>query len=179
MGRQKDECKIDLIKPQWYILWCIEGVKAIPLIEWSLREEGQTDYKFWVPLQKIEKNPDKIKFIPIYPTYIFIYCIYSFQVESRIKYYYGGEFLRTDRNNIYIMSEEDLELIKRVEESNRTEPDDMINFKAGDRVRILSNPFKDYEGVVDRIERRYVYIKIYLLGRIVNIPFPSEALEKV
>ncbi len=179
MGQAKAG-NFDINSPHWYILWTIDVLKAAPMVRWVLRTSKQSDYQVWIPFRKVESVSGRISHLPLYPGYMFIRCIWTPRIENEIRSaYHKAFFLKVDKNILYIMSDGDLDIIKTAENRCVVERDTEASFSIGDDVRILSNPFSDQEGIIDKFSKKFAYVRLSLLGRVITIPFSFEVLEKV
>lgn len=158
---------------KWYILWS-STMRATKTIEYIASEEK---VDLWIPsFTQIDLKGDE-KILPIYPQYYFISGTLDqcFKIEDLCKKYrYSGiEFLKSDKYNLYFLSDEEIKTVKEVEQNftiNYTNKCSLI--EKGSRVYVLSGPLSNIEGIVSEVKSKMVQVTFTFFQRELNLWIP-------
>jgi len=172
----------------WYIISTqgigSRGVFQIQAVLDILGYEGL----LWTPTVKIPltisgkvKNQDKI----LFPSYVFINTIIDDSrleqalIEAKI-----GRFLKLPGEVLPTkIAEEEIEHIKRLEESNAEPvPEEIIAIDVGNFVEICAGPFVSFKGIVMKISGHSATVETLIFGRStpvsINVTHLSKLTEK-
>ncbi|HOE91266.1 MAG TPA: KOW motif-containing protein, partial [Candidatus Cloacimonadota bacterium] len=76
------------------------------------------------------------------------------------------------------LSEEEVDRIKGVAQRDKSDSK-TYNFLPGDKIKIITGPFTDFEGIVDKInqEASKLIVKVTVFGRVTPVEVNSEQVE--
>jgi transcription antitermination factor NusG len=140
-----------------------------------LEKEG---YEVYCPLQTILKQwSDRKKKIsvPVFPSYVFLHVN---ALES-------DEVLQDPGvlNFVYwlskpaIIRDEEINSLKTFLTNNKDKPFEILNYKEGENVEIISGPFKGQHGAIDRVKRGALSLLIESLGMIIRVELNPELIK--
>lgn len=170
----------------WYALHTYSGYEdaVAKSLQQRVANLGMEDkiFNVIVPKEKkikIKNGKRKEVIEKIYPGYVLVEMMVtddSWYVVRNTPNVTG--FLGTATTPKPVSPEEIAILIKRMEGSNQ---EYNIDLKAGDRVKIVDGPFKDYDGKVSEVDKEHGKIKVLvnLFGRDTPVELDSLQAKKI
>jgi transcriptional antiterminator NusG len=170
----------------WYAIHTYSGYEDAVAKNLRQRIEslGMEDkiFNVWVPKEKkikIKKGKREVVLEKIYPGYVLVEMIVtddSWYVVRNTPNVTG--FVGAGTTPVPLSPEEIESLRKRTGEES---PQYKIDFKAGDLVKIIDGPFKDFEGKVSEIdsERGKVKVLVNMFGRDTPVELDSLQIKKL
>ena len=156
-------------------------------IDKDIRDEGVETYFPKVRVYKLQEDKQKETLKPAISSLIFVHC-----TENRVwdlqKTFYGRVMLyshKTDGNRIASpVDEEEMRVFMLVTsvEDDRLEYLDVesVNYKEGQRVKVLDGPYKDCVGYIKRVKgNRRLLVAVEGLALVATSYIPSVFLEKI
>ena len=156
-------------------------------IDKDIRAEGVETYFPKVRVYKLQEEKQKETLKPAISSLIFVHCTEE-QVWDLQKTFYGRVMLyshKTDGNRIASpVDEEEMRVFMLVTsvEDDRLEYLDVesVNYKEGQRVKVLDGPYKDCEGYIKRVKgNRRLLVAVEGLALVATSYIPSVFLEKI
>lgn len=159
----------------WYLLYC--KPKSELRAQLNLGMQGLETYLPMVQVEKKEKGLSQVKKSPLFPNYLFVkFDPYEFSV-SKIHSTRGVARLvdcseqLTPLNDILITQLKHQELIAPVLSSSKT-------FISGEKVRVLSGPFSELEGVfVEHSGQERCKVLFKFLGKLQSLEFDMADIQ--
>ncbi len=179
---------------KWYVLQVYSGFenKVIETINVKLLEKGLSDFvsEMSAPNVKISDNAsEKVKkqlaSKKILIGYVLIKMNLTKEILSlilsvpRVSKFLG----EPDSQGLpYSISEKDVEDFLLYSESASTTEDSIIEtFSVGEEVRIISEPFYDFKGVIENIDqlRKRIRVSVLIFGRSTPVDLEYKQIEKL
>lgn len=117
----------------------------------------------------------------LFPGYLMVHMELSDEVWFLLRETNGfGDFVGGGRNPVP-MSPDEIESILQTMESTKDKPKLSVAFKKGDRVKIKSGHFENFDGVVDEVnaEKGSVRVVVTIFGRATPVDLEYWELEQV
>jgi transcriptional antiterminator NusG len=117
----------------------------------------------------------------LFPGYLMVHMELSDEVWFLLRETNGfGDFVGGGRNPVP-MSPDEIESILQTMESTKEKPKLSVAFKKGDRVKIKSGHFENFDGVVDEVnaEKGSVRVVVTIFGRATPVDLEYWELEQV
>lgn len=169
----------------WYVIHCYSGYenKVSHNLEQRIESMGMKDQIFdvVVPIQEeVEVKDGKRREVKrhIFPGYVLVEMILSEESWFVVRNTPGVTgFVGMGNQPTPLRQEEVNQIIKRMEADA---PAIKVNFKLGERVRIVDGPFNDFRGVVAEIdtERTKVRVLVSFFGRETPVELDFLQVEK-
>ncbi len=169
----------------WYVIHCYSGYenKVSHNLEQRIESMGMKDQIFdvVVPIQEeVEVRDGKRREVKrhIFPGYVLVEMILSEESWFVVRNTPGVTgFVGMGNQPTPLRQEEVNQIIKRMEAEA---PAVKVNFKVGERVRIVDGPFNDFRGVVNEIdtERTKVRVLVSFFGRETPVELDFLQVEK-
>ena len=156
-------------------------------IDKDIREQGVETYFPKVKVYKLKEDKQKEQLKPAISSLIFVRCSEE-KVWDLQKAFYGRIMLyshKTDGNRkASPVDEEEMRVFMLVTsvEDDRLEYLDVesVNYKEGQRVRVLDGPYKDCVGYIKRVKgNRRLLVAVEGLALVATSYIPSLFLEKI
>ncbi|MFH2102778.1 MAG: transcription termination/antitermination protein NusG [Chloroflexota bacterium] len=172
-------------QPAWYVVHCYSGYenKVRHNLEQRIETMGMKDQVFdvVVPTQEeIEVRDGKRRTVErhIFPGYVLVNMLMSEESWFVVRNTPGVTgFVGMGTMPTPLRPEEVSQILKRMEAEA---PMVMVNFKVGERVRIIDGPFNDFRGVVSEIdvERTKARVMVSFFGRETPVELDFLQVEK-
>jgi transcriptional antiterminator NusG len=169
----------------WYVIHCYSGYenKVSHNLEQRIESMGMKDQIFdvVVPIQEeVEVKDGKRREVKrhIFPGYVLVEMILSEESWFVVRNTPGVTgFVGMGNQPTPLRQEEVNQIIKRMEADA---PAVKVNFKLGERVRIVDGPFNDFRGLVSEIdtERTKVRVLVSFFGRETPVELDFLQVEK-
>ncbi|PJF36206.1 MAG: transcription termination/antitermination protein NusG [Candidatus Thermofonsia Clade 1 bacterium] len=171
--------------PQWYVVHCYSGYenKVRQIIEQRRETLGLQDriFDIIVPTEEeIEVREGKRRTVErrVFPGYILVEMKMDKESWFMVRNTPGVTgFVGTDNRPTPLRPEEVAQIIRRMESDT---PRIRVDFKIGDRVRIIDGPFYDFIGTVNFIdpEKNKVRVMVSFFGRETPVELDFLQVEK-
>ena len=180
-----EEVEIMLDGPAWYVIHCYSGYenKVRHNLEQRIETMGMRNMIFdvVVPTQEeVEVREGKRRVVErhIFPGYVLVNMALTEESWFVVRNTPGVTgFVGMGNQPTPLRPEEVNQIIKRMEAEV---PTIKVNFKVGERVRIVDGPFNDFRGVVSEIdmERNKVRVMVSFFGRETPVELDFLQVEK-
>ncbi|MFQ3536552.1 MAG: transcription termination/antitermination protein NusG [Aggregatilineales bacterium] len=171
--------------PQWYVVHCYSGYenKVCQVIEQRCETLGLQDriIDMFVPTEdEIEVREGKRRTVKrrVFPGYILIRMKMDKESWSLVRNTPGVTgFVGTNNQPTPLRPDEVDQIVQRMESEA---PKVKVNFKPGEKVRIVDGPFYDFTGVVDQIDpdKSKVRVMVSFFGRETPVELDFLQVEK-
>ncbi len=173
-------------KPAWYVVHCYSGYenKVRHNLEQRIESMGMRDLIFdvIVPTQEeIEIKDGKRRTVEkhIFPGYVLVNMIMTEESWYVVRNTPGVTgFVGMGDEPTPLRDEEVAQILKRMESDT---PEIKVDFRVGEKVRIVDGPFADFHGTVDDIDpaRSKVRVLVNFFGRETPVELDFLQIEKI
>ena len=171
---------------EWYIA-CINDPRSMKFLPTALMAVSKTS-KVWIPKQLVMKKKrnsaakqDEWEETerPLYPGYAFVQCDLDelHDVESVIKTSCKGWLLKRGGKLMpQSLSEEEIKKLEIVSNEHLNKKPDLkqFNMNIGQKIEMVSGPFKGFTAVVRGLKKHMVQAEVSIFGRITNVEVSIE-----
>jgi len=114
----------------------------------------------------------------VFNSYIIIEADLNIKLRSFITGISGVTHFLGSKSKPIPLSEEEVDRIKGVAQRDKSDSK-TYNFLPGDKIKIITGPFTDFEGIVDKInqEASKLIVKVTVFGRVTPVEVNSEQVE--
>lgn len=174
------------LEPAWYVVHCYSGYenKVRHNLEQRIESMGMKDLIFdvVVPTQEeIEIKDGKRRAVEkhIFPGYVLVNMIMTEESWYVVRNTPGVTgFVGMGDEPTPLRPEEVAQILKRMESGT---PEIKVDFRVGEKVRIVDGPFADFHGTVDDIDaaRSKVRVLVNFFGRETPVELDFLQIEKI
>jgi transcription termination/antitermination protein NusG len=169
---------VKLSVENWFVLQTINGKESA--VELNINKLNLEKMKVFLPKRKIKikkKNVINDRIIPLYPGYIFIIGFWDIEEAKKILSVNNAVNFVGGLSKPGIINKEEKELIKGITENSVVEYSKAV--KEGNRIKIISGPLKQLEGVIVSVDRRKqrAVVNLPLLNTSIKVVLSFEYME--
>jgi transcriptional antiterminator NusG len=164
---------------EWYVLHVISGKENT--IEKFISKLGTDSLKPFLPRKKLKIRKsgitkDIIK--PLYPGYIFIIGIWNLNEAKKIVKLPGAVKFIGGLYSPGTLKNDEKEIINKIIKDGVAEYSKVV--KEGTKIKIISGPLKELEGVIQSVDRRKqkAIVSLPLLNSIVKVTLGFEYMKE-
>ncbi len=175
---------------KWYSLHILTGQeeKVKQEIENKLKLEGMEDMveEILIPteeVKEIKKGKSAVRTQVIYKGYLFIKM--ENPIEDKKLWYLirriPGVTGFVGGRDPLVVSEEEIERIKRLVEERKSKPRPTVVLEVGENVKITEGPFANFSGYIDEVDsdRGRVRVMVSIFGRSTPVELEYWQVEKI
>lgn len=175
----------------WYIIKTISGHenKVKNYLDTDIRNSSQKDYigNIILPIEKFIQIRNRNKILiekTYYPGYLIIEAFLSGEILHSIKNIPGVIHFLTDKKGgkpIPMKKQEIADLLVKVSELAKAEPELRISFSIGEKVKVIDGPFNGFYGTVDSLneEKQRMAITVLIFGRKTPLDLNFSQVDKI
>lgn len=150
---------IDNQMGQWYL--CYSKPRQEAVAHAQLLQQG---YESYLPLAVGDSRIKEKSRIPLYPSYFFIRLIPGVSDFATVGYTIGVRWLVKTGQHYHIADDSLIECLKGRENKEGLITAGQNVYQVGDRVMIISGPFKNYHGIINGLRKNKADIWFYTAG---------------